>query len=188
MHTFSAFLSQSRCRVLGAFLAVGWLGSSIVIGSRSRRVRRKSQHVRRRPLSNLHSLHAQIRHLRPIPSEHRYNPETTLPLGWHRLSLPFARHARMLVQTCLPADRSLLVRRSFLLNLVRQSFWPAQTTNSELHCYRQHARHSVYLFVRMFIGLTVPIFPSSSYQEVDVLICSDMLPKEANHSLLKLPP
>ena len=88
--TSSAFLSQSPRRVLGAFLAVGWLCSSVVLESCSSGVHRNMLTcVEKTFFSSLREVHTRVRNLRQILSDLICRLETALLMAWReRSALP----------------------------------------------------------------------------------------------------
>ena len=77
--------------------------------------------------------------------------------------LPFTRHARLFVQTCLPEDcrQHLLVGGVVHLTFLCHSLCPAQAADSEFHCDWHVSTFSMQLFGRdlLLLRLAVPIFP-----------------------------
>ena len=110
---FCAFLSQGLRRVLGAFLVAELLCSSTLLEPRSNQVRRNLRHAEKKDLPQIsvqfaHKLVGLVTFLQRI--------DVISKLFWPwvdiNCQLSFARHARVLVQTCLSENRcqNLLVR------------------------------------------------------------------------------
>ena len=160
---FSGTSASSR-RVPGGGMAL----LQYLLGSRSKQVHRKNQHAQRGLFSGLRSVHAQTRRL-PVrlPQSLDVIPELLCPRGGVTGQLPFARHALTRVQTCLPPNRceNLLVRQIVPQYVLRHSFGPARSTNSELHCKWHHSKLAEHLFVRCAVLLWLTV------QEKKFILC-----------------
>ena len=82
-----------------------WLCSNIVLGSHSNTAHRSTQHAKRRLLSHLRSFRTENHDHRQSSQDTDIIPKLLYPWSCMHCQLSFARHARILVKTCLPTNR-----------------------------------------------------------------------------------
>ena len=188
--TFCAFLSQEPRRgVLGAFLVAGWLCSSILLEPRSGQVRRKIRHAEKLSQSPFQFAHKTATFVKFLQS---FDAISKLFCLWCGVScqFPLLRHARILVQTCLPEKQlpTFAGEENRPSEFAPPFFCPAFSTNSELHCRRHCSKFSVNLFVQDLSSFFRCPSASSSLQEVGLSVCSAIefiLCEASFHSVLQ---
>ena len=123
---FVRFLSQEPLHVLQLSLEATILCPNILLGSRIDQVRKILRHTSLKNFlkSLFSSTTISSRHPCQILSEFRCHLGIVLPMGGMDCQLPFVRHARVLVQACLPRHcrQHLLVGMVVLLNLLGNFF------------------------------------------------------------------